>query len=180
MIILSLILILVQDVPLTFCVNCADFHRGNLCKHILFVFLKVLKVPPSSPLIYQKALLQSELAEVFEKAPNIALVSASVRVEDSVAKAYQDSKDGQQKPPEKETAVVEFVESDCAVCFDPMTSPETAKACPTCRNYLHIECLQKWLNHSPTCPYCRSQLRKSSSQVSKTSYLNLAHARSGH
>ena len=29
--------------------SCPDFRKGNLCKHVLFVYLKVLKVPTPSP-----------------------------------------------------------------------------------------------------------------------------------
>ena len=39
--------------------SCPDFEKGHLCKHILFVMLKVLRVHRDSPLVYQKALLQS-------------------------------------------------------------------------------------------------------------------------
>ncbi|CAM9475269.1 unnamed protein product, partial [Phaeothamnion confervicola] len=62
--------------------SCPDHGRGNVCKHILFVFLKVLKVRFDSPLIYQTALLQSELDSIFFAAPfspGAATASASVR-----------------------------------------------------------------------------------------------------
>ena len=62
--------------------DCPDGAKGNLCKHILFVLLRVLRVPEGSPLVFQRALLQSELKEIFENAPlaqQAALASASVR-----------------------------------------------------------------------------------------------------
>jgi hypothetical protein len=34
--------------------DCPDAARGNLCKHVLFIMLKVLKVDPNSPLVFQK------------------------------------------------------------------------------------------------------------------------------
>ncbi|KAJ1991905.1 hypothetical protein H4R33_001177 [Dimargaris cristalligena] len=44
--------------------NCVDFIRGNHCKHILFVILKVLRVPRESPLCFQRAWLTEELVEI--------------------------------------------------------------------------------------------------------------------
>ncbi|CAB4415287.1 unnamed protein product [Rhizophagus irregularis] len=45
--------------------NCPDFMKGFLCKHIFFVYLKVLGVNRDSTLIYQKALLSKELRSIF-------------------------------------------------------------------------------------------------------------------
>ena len=45
-----------------------DYAKGYLCKHIIFVLHRVLKVSRNSPLIYQQALLTSELNEIFTKA----------------------------------------------------------------------------------------------------------------
>ena len=45
--------------------------KGNVCKHVLFVFLKVLKVSEHSEFIYQRALLSTEVEEVFDNAPAV-------------------------------------------------------------------------------------------------------------
>jgi len=45
-----------------------DYAKGHLCKHIIFVLHRVLKVDRNSPLIYQQALLTNELNEIFTKA----------------------------------------------------------------------------------------------------------------
>jgi hypothetical protein len=45
-----------------------DYAKGHLCKHIIFVLHRVLKVSRNSPLIYQQALLTNELNEIFTKA----------------------------------------------------------------------------------------------------------------
>jgi hypothetical protein len=41
--------------------DCPDHVRGNLCKHVLFVYLRALKVHYTDPLIWQKALLAGEV-----------------------------------------------------------------------------------------------------------------------
>ncbi|RHZ80783.1 hypothetical protein Glove_132g153 [Diversispora epigaea] len=53
--------------------SCPDFRKGFQCKHILFVFLKALKVDSNSKLIYQKALLTDELKSIFNRSPRIIL-----------------------------------------------------------------------------------------------------------
>ena len=63
--------------------NCPD--RDDLCKHILFVLLKILKIPPTSPLVWQAALLDQELAVIFENAPQ----TAQDRVSAQLSLAYR-------------------------------------------------------------------------------------------
>jgi hypothetical protein len=41
--------------------SCPDHAKGNLCKHILFVMLRVLKLSTTNPLVWQKALLTKEV-----------------------------------------------------------------------------------------------------------------------
>lgn len=45
-----------------------DYAKGHLCKHIIFVLHRVLKVDRNSSLLYQQALLTNELNEIFSKA----------------------------------------------------------------------------------------------------------------
>ncbi len=44
--------------------SCPDFAKGNVCKHQLFVMLRVLGLPPTEPLVWQAALLSHEVDEV--------------------------------------------------------------------------------------------------------------------
>ena len=41
--------------------SCPDFRKGNVCKHVLFVMVRVIRLAPDDPLIWQKALLRSEV-----------------------------------------------------------------------------------------------------------------------
>jgi hypothetical protein len=43
--------------------SCPDHAKGNLCKHILFVMLRVLKLSTTNPLVWQKALLTKEVRQ---------------------------------------------------------------------------------------------------------------------
>lgn len=48
--------------------SCPDARKGDICKHILFIMFKVLRMRYDSNLVYQKALLQSELRDIFATA----------------------------------------------------------------------------------------------------------------
>ncbi|KAJ1967045.1 hypothetical protein H4R35_006826, partial [Dimargaris xerosporica] len=61
--------------------SCADYRFSRLCKHILFVMIKVLRLPPDNPLVYQRAWLRSELTQILANmAPDPAAV-ASKRIQ---------------------------------------------------------------------------------------------------
>ena len=138
--------------------NCPDCTRGHLCKHILFVFLRVLRVPSHSNLIYQKALLQSELEDIFNKASEAA---NTVKVKDEVAAAYKKAFSGDTAPDEEDEVQFVGVEEDCEcpICFESIVfkgSREAVERCSTCRKAIHKECLLKWLARTPSCCFCRS------------------------
>ncbi|KAI5124074.1 hypothetical protein M0805_003901 [Coniferiporia weirii] len=69
--------------------NCPDAMKGNHCKHILFIFLKVLQVRQDSTHWYQKALLSSELEELFRDAPSAPNAMANARIRDAHAQCFQ-------------------------------------------------------------------------------------------
>lgn len=55
-----------------------------------------------------------------------------------------------------------FVKSDekCIICFDELVNAplETTRCIPTCQHAFHSECIQLWLDYSPTCPVCRQKI----------------------
>lgn len=118
--------------------DCPHSNKGNQCKHIIYVMLRVLKA--REEIAYQLALTSSELREVFTKAPPIPSA-------DSESK----SSDGNRKP----------IEGECPICyteFDPDT--ESVVYCRSaCGNNVHKECMQNWAtarSGNATCPMCRS------------------------
>jgi hypothetical protein len=46
---------------------------------------------------------------------------------------------------------------ECPVCYDVLLNATPLDSCKTCKNSIHKECLQKWLQFNRTCVYCRSQ-----------------------
>lgn len=157
--------------------NCPDAERGNVCKHQLFVFLRVLKQDAKSPYIYQKALLSRERAHIFDEAPLQADVVAEKKVREAYTKAVK-GESQKEEPPTTENHRGE-ASDDCAICFEALGEEKLA-VCPTCRNAIHSDCLGRWRSASSsndTCPLCRSAWPSTSSSADPTisgGFLNLA------
>ena len=48
----------------------------------------------------------------------------------------------------------------CPICFLDIEDEELVK-CPECKNVIHLECMEKWLEMgNKTCVYCRSNVWK--------------------
>ncbi|KAJ9297936.1 hypothetical protein DTO271G3_4157 [Paecilomyces variotii] len=120
--------------------SCPDASkRSDLCKHIIYVLVNVLKAPEH--LQYQLAFLSSELREIFQGAPSSSKEDASA--EDTA---------GKRKP----------VEGDCPICFmefDPKTE-EIVWCKAACGNNVHKVCFRRWAMtqraNGVRCVYCRS------------------------
>ncbi|KAF8902798.1 hypothetical protein CPB84DRAFT_1775471 [Gymnopilus junonius] len=145
--------------------NCPDAIK-NHCKHILFIFLKVLQVPQSSNVWYQKALLTSELEEVFRNAPLAPNSIAHAHIREAHARAT--GKIAPEAPstiPDAGKKRIPGPDDDCPICYDGMHGvAETLLIfCEECGNALHKECFQQWKQTSRaqykdlTCVWCRAK-----------------------
>ncbi|KAF5378349.1 hypothetical protein D9615_008763 [Tricholomella constricta] len=142
--------------------NCPDAAKGNHCKHILFIFLKVLQVTQASGVWYQKALLTSELETVFAEAPLAPNSIAHPRIREAHARATGKADAETQSPPKKR---IPGPDDDCPICYDGMhgVDEKSLVFCEDCGNALHKECFQGWKtstlkDHKQlTCVWCRAQ-----------------------
>lgn len=171
--------------------TCPDFPRSGLCKHILFVMLRVLKLDRLDPRVWQKALLTSELNELLE----IAAVTDGVLASQSVRRRFQEIQRSSGKV-EEETAAVPAktvqreISGDCPICYEGMEegtgkAKEPVVFCRVCGNNVHKDCFEKWSRSTSssggqtTCIYCRALWSESdASKKGKFSsdYVNLAGA----
>ncbi|KAH8730091.1 hypothetical protein GQ44DRAFT_700812 [Phaeosphaeriaceae sp. PMI808] len=122
--------------------DCPHAKKGNHCKHIVYVMLRVLKA--REDIAYQLALTSDELREVLKNAPAIP----GVETDPTDAKGEQD---GNRKP----------IEGECPICYDELDlDKDVIVYCKTsCGNNVHKDCMQKWISTSrskATCPYCRA------------------------
>eukprot|EP01038_Epipyxis_sp_PR26KG_P004194 gene4194-5965_t len=169
--------------------NCPDCARGHLCKHIIFVMIKVLKLPSTSPLVFQNALLQSELQEIFvqydtRKSQNNSSdngVLARKEVIDMYSKissSVNSTSDNNSNSADKLEEINFGLDVDCPICFDCMKdSVEPLEKCDTCHKYVHQDCIRRWIERSPSCVYCRGDWRKESlhsNDIGTGGYVNMA------
>eukprot|EP01080_Neovahlkampfia_damariscottae_P012746 gene12746-6938_t len=160
--------------------TCPDFLNGHICKHIFFVFYKVLKVDRSSKYPYQKALLSSELVEIFKNAPpSLKQTSPDQHVisayQTSQNEGFQDSVNYHPRRP---------IEKDvpCPICFEEMIEKkERISFCEVCGYNIHQDCWNQWVktnkkkNIEASCIFCRvPMMKKEKGKIGKEGYVNLA------
>lgn len=163
--------------------TCPDYAKGYLCKHIIFVLHRVLKVPRNSSLLYQQALVTNELNEIFSKADE-QNNDVSIYAEDSIRQAYRvKTGDPNVILPTKIIEQKSITDDDeCPICYEKLLDEQNnILFCSTsCGNNLHKNCFEKWrrakasLNESITCPFCRVQWKNVDDIRTNTAYLNLA------
>lgn len=122
--------------------DCPHANKGNQCKHIIYVMLRVLKAPEHVG--YQLALTSSELRDLFKNAASIPNADAS-------AGGQTAAEDGNRKP----------VEGECPICYTEFEPDEEIVYCKAaCGNNVHKDCMQSWMAAkagNATCPYCRAE-----------------------
>lgn len=166
--------------------TCPNFSRKqDLCKHILFVFLKVVGLPPNHNYVYQKALLTTELREIFtimgkrRVGGASATVLANTRVRESLA--LLETGETQEQDAGVQRRALVAGDADCPICFDPMSGGADTTYCrTTCGYNFHTDCIRHWLREqrNKTCPNCRSpwqdtQSTTQSSPTNREGYVNL-------
>lgn len=124
--------------------TCPHNKAGHQCKHIFYVLSRVLRAP--FDLVYQLALLSTELVSIFENAP-------PAEVGDDATKPKEDKnrKD---------------IEGDCPICFMPFEGEDATVYCRAqCGQNIHKECFEMWAatkrqnrnaTDKVTCPMCRT------------------------
>ena len=146
--------------------DCPDFLKGNLCKHCLFVMLKVVGLPSSSPLVYQAAYLTEEIEEIVgQLRARTGQLGRSVVANEDVQQMYAAMKSGDSVKLEDDSKTVarKEIAGDCPVCFDALgTTISHLTYCKhTCGTNFHTECIKIWSQQLrrqgaiATCPACR-------------------------
>ncbi|KAI0105354.1 hypothetical protein F4776DRAFT_657869 [Hypoxylon sp. NC0597] len=133
--------------------TCPHAQNGNQCKHVIYVMSRVLRA--RFDLVYQLALLTTELQEIFENAPPIETGG------DPDAHAHDENR--------------KSLEGDCPICFMPFEAAEDTVYCKaTCGQNIHKECFEMWAatkrksaNDQVTCPMCRTPWQGDDDMVKK-------------
>ncbi|CAF1124930.1 unnamed protein product [Rotaria sordida] len=164
--------------------TCPDYAKGHLCKHIIFVLHRVLKVDRNSPLLYQQALLTNELNEIFAKA-DLQHNDSHILAEQSIREAYH-AKTGDPNVILNSKKIQQKIitnDDECPICFESMINEKNnILFCSTsCGNNMHKKCFEQWrqaklsMNELVTCPFCRIEwktiIKRNKNQ---NDFLNLA------
>lgn len=164
--------------------TCPDSQKNNICKHRVFVMLRVLKVDRNNPVLWQKALLQQEVEAILKSSSPIAHdVSADPSVCQELKKRTNLGENSSQYDVARDS-----VKGDCPICTDDMQQSERSMTfCANCKNHVHNECIQFWITARKgqsldvTCPLCRSKWVDGQNQgASGANYVNLAHFSKAH
>jgi uncharacterized Zn-finger protein len=124
--------------------DCPHAQKGNQCKHIIYIMLRVLKA--REEVAYQLALIGAELRELIKNAPLIPGVET----------------DGNDNPGEEQDGNRKPIEGECPICYDELDPKnDDIVYCKTsCGNNVHKACMQSWIQVAArgkaTCPYCRA------------------------
>jgi len=142
--------------------SCPDAMKGNHCKHILFIFLKVLQVSRESGFWYQKALLTTELETIFAEAPLAPNSVEHPRVSEAYAQATGKATSSKVTDDSTNKRRIPGPEDDCPICYETMHVVDTKSLtfCVECGNALHNECFEQWARTNPhnlSCVWCRAK-----------------------
>ncbi|KAJ3695238.1 hypothetical protein LUZ60_000615 [Juncus effusus] len=59
-----------------------------------------------------------------------------------------------------------LVKEDCVICLSFLEERDVVRMLATCRHMFHVECIDKWLAASASCPVCRTDVHPEEQSVS--------------
>ena len=161
--------------------NCTPGKPGVVCKHLILVYLKVLRLGMDDPVLPQKGLLQSELARSFarlpggggeeeERASQGVLANAAARAAYAAQTGGCGGKGGEEEEEEegreggKKEELDLAGEEECPVCLEEFDTrkPEEVVVCYTCHKPTHTVCFRTWNlvkiaeGQPSSCVWCRA------------------------
>ncbi|EYU20428.1 hypothetical protein ABFS82_01G019600 [Erythranthe guttata] len=151
--------------------SCTCPDRATPCKHILFVFIRVLGLPLDDPSLWRRTLRPCQLRRLLNlPTSREALAGAAVR-ERFHHLFFQSRSTGSRRPD-----VVAEIGTACPVCLEDLGREDKVVACGTCKNVIHETCFLAWKKtcrrRSATCVLCRARWRNGGDDQEK--YLNLS------
>ncbi|CAG9319700.1 unnamed protein product [Blepharisma stoltei] len=118
------------------------------CIHTLYVLLKIFKLNPYNPLLWQLSFIDSEINWILNNRQCISFDS----IEETWSKAKEISKR------------VKLNTECCSICQEEMKSADDLVYCKNgCGHNFHIKCMKIWADHKisndeiVTCPMCRAE-----------------------
>ncbi|SPO22981.1 uncharacterized protein UTRI_01659 [Ustilago trichophora] len=156
--------------------SCMDFKlRRQVCKHLLFVYIKVLRLASNLPVYSDIRLTQDQVQQVFDESLSDPVAQALAKPElrdawkkavgyksDDSETASDSSASGSNDAPVGKRLIPE--EGDvCGVCYEDLEpgSVEGLEFClKSCGRPIHTDCLETWFKtrgFARTCIWCRGK-----------------------
>lgn len=126
--------------------TCKDFQFRSkklniVCKHITFIICKVSHILDYH-FFETKQLTEPQITKIQTILSNNAIwKNRQISVKDINKEFFTNTKDHDPT-------------DTCPICYECLTS--TLVSCPQCKNYIHKECMDIWLETKNTCVFCRS------------------------
>lgn len=163
----------VYTVTLSAAPSCTCPDRTTPCKHILFVYIRVLSVSLDDPCLWRTFLYPNQLTRLLSAPISleaVAGVSIRQRFQEMYLHRVATRPDGKAPPVQAEPG------STCPVCLEEMGREDRKLvACATCKNPIHEDCLLAWKRssrrRSTSCVICRARWRDRAEQER---YINLS------
>ena len=129
-------------------------HHNCYCKHVCFVLLRMFKniYNRKSEIFIDKTIKINEYKLIENKLKNLDINQEKDIVDTELLDKFRNLSTNNFK--------VESVDQKemCPICYLDMGDEEIVK-CPECKNVIHLECMEKWLEMgNKTCVYCRSDV----------------------
>ncbi|RDX61181.1 Mitogen-activated protein kinase kinase kinase 1, partial [Mucuna pruriens] len=157
----------VYTVTLSSTPSCTCPDRTTPCKHILFVFIRVLGVSLDDVCLRRRTLRPCQLQRLLGT-PTLAEAVAGGTLRQRFHQLFLGGGSRRAKIEVEEGAT-------CPVCLEEMGKEQKLVACGTCRNPIHEECLMRWKRTrgrgATSCVICRARWRD---RVEQDKYLNLS------
>jgi len=155
------------------------------CKHVCFVLFKVVKVfsennnlvldwNKQNTSFFTNLKLSPEEYKYIKSFLEAKKVSTDV-INQSLVDKY--NKISTQDPNDmfKHSVRVLDPQDDCPICYDVFgIDIQNLLSCLDCQNYVHTNCMNKWLEHNTTCVYCRSECWSKLKDNKSGKYINLS------
>lgn len=158
--------------------TCVDYTKqpNRVCKHILFVMLRVCKLPQNDPRVWQAALTVAEARPLVESLPSreeLASQGDGVLASGAILRGFDQARGEVQ--PAKQRSIVD--EPDCPICFEPLseTGGVDIAWCQSCGHNAHPDCIRRWhAARGGSCPLCRGPWGALEQACTPLERLNLA------
>src|SRR5688572_19661339 len=134
-----------------FICSCPAFEqRHKSCKHIYFIFYRVLKLPQHRRIDTNE--IENALRKISLNNDFLAPQDLQIKYAEMISKLNH------------QVLRKEWKGQDCPICYEPMQEKEESviSYCTVqCGKSFHTSCFQEWIQHTPnkqTCVYCRANI----------------------